>query len=79
MIAEAEPKAAAGDLDSLLFLSELHHDLALRRHSWEHFKIAESFLREAAEKGFPGAIDRLKNWEVPRYALGRRIARNAAA
>jgi TPR repeat protein len=79
MITEAEVKAAAGDVDSLYFLSMLHHDLAMRRYSWAHFETADSYLRAAAEKGHLEAINRLKDWHVLRYALGRRISRKDAA
>jgi hypothetical protein len=79
MIAESEPKAASGDAQSLYDVAMLHHDLAIRRQSWEHFASAESRLRAAAGLGLPAAIEMLNNWETLRHALNRRIARNSAA
>jgi len=79
MIAESEPKAASGDPQSLYDVAMLHHDLAMRRLSWEHFANAESRLRTAANLGLPAAIKMLEDWETLRYALKRRIARDTAA
>ena len=79
MIAEAEAKAASGDAQSLYEVAMLHHDLAMRRLSLEHFAAAESRLRTSAEHGLRAAIEMLKNWELLRHALNRRVARNSAA
>jgi hypothetical protein len=79
MIAEAEQQAAWADPQSLYDVGMLHHDLAMRRLSWDHFAIAESSLRAAATFGLPSAIEMLNNWETLRHALNGRIARDAAA
>jgi hypothetical protein len=78
-ISEMEPRAMTGDCDAMLILTTLHHDLAVRRLSWAHFETAESFLRHAADQGYAEAIERMKTWDVLRYALKKRIARSGVA
>jgi hypothetical protein len=79
MIADLEPRAAVGDGEALYDLSMLHHDLAVRRLSSEHFATAGDLLRKAAAAGSANASKRLSDWETLRYAFERRLARPSDA
>lgn len=75
MLAELEPAVESGDAKAMFDSSMLHHDLALRRLSQEHFDSAEHLLEKAVEKGLPEAVEMLGKLETLRYAFEKRLRR----
>ena len=72
-IAEAQPKAAAGDAEAQHELAFLYQDLAYRRKSRELMAKAKSLLEGAASAGVEKAARDLEHWEMFQRRLDRRI------